>query len=405
MTGPLQGIVVLDFTERVQGPYATQMLGDLGADVIKVERHEALTPDGRSDERYAGADGERPTSLYRATFLANNRNKRSITLDLKSSRGREVAQALVAKADVVYENFRPGTMSRLGLGYDDCARINPGIVYLSASGYGDEGPYVAKPGQDVLVQALSGMGRVNESADGRPTPVGMSITDVLGGLNGAAAVLAALVHRDRTGEGQHVSVDLLGSALAAMSEHIVHFANNRPGEPVRATPMHGHGYIPPPYGFYATSDGYIALSSGRQISEICELIGLPDLTEDPRFDSFEKRNENRAEMERLLESALSAGTTQHWLGILEPADIFVARVNSLGEALADPQVVATERLQTVEGPDGPLTLVSSPLRFSRSAPSPASAPPEHGQHTAEILAELGLPADHLSTHSPEGALT
>lgn len=405
MTGPLNGIVVLDFTERVQGPYATQMLGDLGADVIKVERREALTPDGRSDERYAIGDGARPTSLYRATFLANNRNKRSITLDLKSERGREVAAALVARADVVYENFRPGAMARLGLDYESCARINPGIIYLSASGYGDEGPYVGKPGQDVLVQALSGMGAMNESADGRPTPVGMSITDVLGGLNGAAAVLAAIVHRDRTGEGQRVSVDLLGSALAAMSEHIVHFANNDPGEPARATPMHGHGYIPPPYGFYATLDGYIALSSGRQIREICELIGLPDLTADPRFESFERRNANRAEMERLLEGALSTQSTEHWLAIMEPADIFVARVNSIGEALTDAQVVATGRLETVEGPDGPLTLVSSPLRFSRSVPAQAFAPPEHGRHTEEILAELGLPSDYLSVPTHEGALT
>lgn len=405
MTGPLAGIVVLDFTERVQGPYATQMLGDLGADVIKVERREAVTPDGRADERYGSHRGDRPSSLYRATFLANNRNKRSVAIDLKTPRGIEVAMALVGRADVVYENFRPGAMARLGLGYDDCARVNPGIIYLSASGYGDDGPYVAKPGQDVLVQALSGMGAMNESATGRPTPVGMSITDVLGGLNGAAAVLAALVHRDRTGEGQRVSVDLLGGALAAMSEHIVHFSNNDPGEPVRATAMHGHGYIPPPYGFYATSDGYIALSSGRQIGQICALIGLPDLTLDSRFDSFDKRNRNREEMELLLESALSRGSTQHWLELLEPADIFVARVNSLGEALVDPQVVRTGRLQQVEGPDGPLTLVSSPMRFSRSTPSAIAAPPQHGEHTAQVLAELGLPSDYLASDVPERALS
>ncbi|WP_404437127.1 CoA transferase [Microbacterium aerolatum] len=404
MTGPLDGVVVLDFTERVQGPYATQMLGDLGADVVKVERRSAVTPDGRADERYAMDGQPKPTSLYRATFLANNRNKRSIALDLKSEEGREVAQALVARADVVYENFRPGAMERLGLGYDDCALINPEIIYVSASGYGTEGPYVAKPGQDVLIQALSGMGTMNQAADGRPTPVGMSISDVLGGLNGAAAVLAAIVHRDRTGEGQRVEVDLLGSALAAMSEHIVHFANNHPGEPVRETPMHGHGYIPPPYGFYATEDGYIALSSGRQISEICALIGMPDLSLDPRFDTFDKRNENRAEMEQLLEERLRTASTNHWLSILEPADIFVAKVNSLEESLTDPQVVHTGRLQTVTGPDGPLTLVASPIRFSRFTDDRVDPPPVHGHDTADILAELGLPADFLSSATSEGAL-
>ena len=254
------------------------------------------------------------------------------------------------------------------------------------------------------MQAISGMGAINESATGRPTPVGMSITDVLGGINGAAAVLAALVHRERTGEGQQVSVDLLGAALAAMSEHIVHFMNNYPGEPVRATEMHGHGYIPPPYGFYATLDGYIALSSGRQISELCDLIGLPDLTLDSRFDSFDKRNENREELEKLLESALTRQTTQRWLDVLEPADIFVARVNSLGEAVTDPQVVSTGRLLHLDGPDGPLTVVSSPIQFSLSTPRPPTAPPKHGEHTDQILAELGLPTDYLSSHLPEGAL-
>ncbi|WP_022886772.1 CaiB/BaiF CoA transferase family protein [Glaciibacter superstes] len=401
-SGALAGIVVLDFTERVQGPYATQMLGDLGADVIKIERERALTPDGRADERYADEEEGRPGTLYRATFLANNRNKRSVALDLKTARGIEVARSLAAKADVVYENFRPGVMDRLGLGYADCVQLNPEIIYVSASGYGAEGPYADKPGQDVLVQAIAGMGAMNESASGRPTPIGMSITDVLGGINGAAAVLAALVHRERTGEGQQVAVDLLGSALAALGEHAVHLLNNNVGEPVRGTVMHGHGYIPPPYGFYATADGYIALSSGRDIPGLCELIGLPDLTVDPRFESFDKRNANRAEMEELLESALKARSTQEWLDILEPADIFVARVNSLGEALDDPQVRATGRVQTLDAPDGPLHLIAPPTRFSRTPALIRTVPPRHGEHTMDVLAELGLALDYLSPRKPEG---
>jgi succinate--hydroxymethylglutarate CoA-transferase len=403
IAGALDGIVVLDFTERVQGPYATQMLGDLGADVIKVEREQALTPDGRADERYADDEGHRPASLYRATFLANNRNKRSVALDLKSREGLEVARALAAKADVVYENFRPGVMDRLGLGYADCSAVNPAVIYVSATGYGDDGPYAGKPGQDVLVQAIAGMGAVNESATGRPTPIGMSITDVLGGINGAAAVLAALVHRERTGEGQKIAVDLLGSALAALGEHAVHLLNNDAGDPVRGTVMHGHGYIPPPYGFYATADGYIALSSGRQIPRLCALIGLPDLTLDPRFDSFDKRNTNRAAMENLLESALKQRSTREWLDLLEPADIFVARVNSLGEALNDPQVRATGRVQTVAAPDGPLHLIAPPARFSRTPALIRTVPPRHGEHTGDVLAELGLSRDHLSARKTEGA--
>lgn len=390
MTGPLAGVVVVDFTERVQGPYATQMLGDFGADVIKVERPVAVTPDGRADERYRTGAGPAPDSLYRATFLANNRNKRSFAVDLKSSDGLAAMRTLVRSADVVYENFRPGVMDRLGLGYAQCRDLNPGIVYVSASGYGPDGPRVNKPGQDVLVQAMSGIGVINESAAGRPTPIGMSITDVLGGLNGAAATLAALLHRERTGEGQQVWVDLLGGAFAALGEHLVHMLNNGAGEPVRATPMHGHGYIPPPYGFYATKDGYLALSSGRQVREICELLGLPDLSCDPRFDTYAKRGRNQAEFEAILEEALRERTTDDWLAVMEPADIFAARVCSLRDAVDDPQAVATGRIVSVDGPDGPLRLVAPAARFARTPAHIRLAPPRHGEHTSQITREFGL---------------
>ena len=229
--GPLAGIRVLDFTERMQGPYGTQILADFGADVLKVERAQALTPDGRPDERYGsrflyGKDPE-DSRFYTAGFLAANRNKRSIALDLKSAGGREVARRLVAVCDVVYENFRPGVMGRLGLGYEACREINPSIVYASASGYGQSGPYVALPGQDILAQAVGGFGAMNSDAQSRPVPVGMSITDVMGGMNGAIGVLAALVHRALTGEGQQVAVSLLESAVAAQSEQAVHYPEHR----------------------------------------------------------------------------------------------------------------------------------------------------------------------------------
>jgi crotonobetainyl-CoA:carnitine CoA-transferase CaiB-like acyl-CoA transferase len=241
----------------------------------------------------------------------------------------------------------------------------------------------------VLIQAMSGLGVINEAADGRPTPIGMSISDVLGGLNGAAATLAALVHRQRTGEGQQVWVDLLGSTFAALGEHLVHMLNNGSDEPSRVTPMHGHGYIPPPYGFYGTKDGYLALSSGRQVREICAIVGLPDLSVDPRFDTFRKRSANQAELEALLEGALRARTTDEWLEVMEPADIFAARVNTLRDAVADPQVIATGRVATVNSPDGPLCLIAPPARFDRTPLEIRLAPPRHGEHTAEILRALG----------------
>jgi crotonobetainyl-CoA:carnitine CoA-transferase CaiB-like acyl-CoA transferase len=391
---------VLDFTERMQGPYATQMLGDLGAEVVKVERRSSLTPDGRPDERYGAhqAYGQSPedASFYTAGFLSANRNKLSVTVDLKNEAGKGVVRRLVASCDVVYENFRPGVMSRLGFGYEQCARINPSVVYASASGYGSDGPYVSRPGQDVLAQALGGFGAINVSAEGRPTPVGMSITDVMGGMNGAFAVVAALYHRVVTGQGQQVSVNLLDSAVAAQSEQAVHFMNTGVGEPVRGTVMHAHPYIPPPYGFYATKDGYLALSSGRQVSQLSRLLGLPDLTVDPRFDDVWKRDRNRVELEQVIEDALRQRTSAEWLELMRAEDMYVAPVQSFAEVFADPQVLHNQMVVTVESPVGPIKLVGPAFKLSRTPATVRSAPPLHGQHTDQVLQSVGYTTDDIA---------
>jgi crotonobetainyl-CoA:carnitine CoA-transferase CaiB-like acyl-CoA transferase len=388
MTGALAGVTVIDFTERVQGPHATQILGDLGADVVKIERVEALTPDGRPDERY-GVSSENGT-LYRATFLANNRNKRSLAVNIKDPDGRALVLDLIARADMVYENFRPGVMDRLGLGFDACREVNPRIIYVSATGYGDDGPYQTYPGQDLLAQAVSGMGQMNCAPDGRPLPVGMSITDVLGGMYGAVGALAALVHQRNTGEGQRVSVDLVSAALAAQAEHLVHFMNSDVGEPRRVTPQHAHGYIPPPYGFYRTKDGYLALSSGRQITQLCEILDIPDLSLDPRFDTFDKRLANRAEFETILERALATRSTEQWLEVMIPRGIFAQRVNTFAEALADPQIQHRHLAQRVRHSRGEVRLVGSPVSLSRTPTDVRLAPPDHGEHTRSILASLNV---------------
>jgi succinate---hydroxymethylglutarate CoA-transferase len=406
--GPLWGVRVLDFTERMQGPYGTQILGDLGAEVVKVERRQALTPDGRPDERYGEhgqygrSDGD--STFYPAGFLSANRNKLSVTVDLKHERGKEVVRRLVAASDVVYENFRPGVMERLGFGYEQCAELNPSIVYASASGYGPDGPYRQRPGQDVLAQALGGFGAINVSAQGRPTPVGMSITDVMGGMNGGIAVLAALYHRQVTGEGQHVRVNLLDTAVAAQSEQAVHFMNTSVGEPVRGTVMHAHPYIPPPYGFYATKDGYLALSSGRQVSQLSRLLGIEDMTEDPRFDGYWQRDRNRAEMEELIEQALQAKTTAEWLELMHAEDIYVAPVQSFAEVFADPQVLHNQMVVSVDSPIGPLKLVGPAFKLSKTPASVRTAPPTHGQHTDQVLTSAGYTAEEISTLRDQGAI-
>jgi crotonobetainyl-CoA:carnitine CoA-transferase CaiB-like acyl-CoA transferase len=403
----LAGIRVLDFTERMQGPYGTQMLSDLGAEIIKVERVQSLTPDGRPDERY-GSNGqygrtEEDSTFYPAGFLAANRNKKSVTIDLKSPEGKEVVRRLVEKVDVVYENFRPGVMERLGIGYDDCRAINPSIIYASASGYGPDGPYARKPGQDVLAQAVGGFGAINASGDGRPTAVGMSITDVMGGMNGAFAVLAALFHRERTGEGQRVGVCLLDSAIAAQSEQAVHFLNTQVGEPDRGTPMHAHPYIPPPYGFYATKDGYLALSSGRQIPQLARILDAPELL-DSRFEGYWGRARNRVEMEELIEARLRTRTSAEWLEVMEAEDLFVAPVKTFAETFTDPQVVHNGMVVSVDSPIGELKLIGPAFKLSATPARVRTAPPTHGQHTDEILGFAGYTPGEIAGLREAGAV-
>jgi crotonobetainyl-CoA:carnitine CoA-transferase CaiB-like acyl-CoA transferase len=281
-------------------------------------------------------------------------------------------------------------MERLGLGYEQCAAINPAVVYASATGYGPEGPYDRRRGQDILAQAIGGMAAVNAPGRGRPLAVGVPIADVLGGMNGAMAVMAALLHREKTGEGQHVSVNLLDSVLAAQSEEALLFLNSDTGEPDRETPAHAHPYIPPPYGLYATADGYIALPSGAQLSELCAILGLPDLAADPRFATSRSRNRHRDEFEALIEEALAHRTTAEWVEALLASDIYTAPVNGLGEALTDPQVEHNQMVLEVGSPGGPLRMVACPLRFSRTPARVRTAPPLLGEHTAEILELAGF---------------
>lgn len=408
-SGPLVGIRILDFTERMQGPYGTQILADFGADVLKVERAKALTPDGRPDERYGsrmryGQDPE-DSRFYTAGFLAANRNKRSIAIDLKSARGLEVARRLVGVCDVVYENFRPGVMDRLGLGYEACREINPSVIYASASGYGQSGPYVDMPGQDILAQAVAGFGAMNADAEGRPVPVGMSITDVMGGMNGAIGVLAALVHRALTGEGQRVAVSLLESGIAAQSEQAVHFLNTRAGEMRRRTPGHGLAYIPAPYGFYATKDGHIALSSGRQLAQYSRILGIPDLSQDERFNEYWAREKNREEFVAIVEGALQQKTTDEWVALMRAEDLFCAPVNTFAQAFADPQVRHTEMVVDIDSPIGPLRLIGVPWKLSRTPAGIRRPPPLHGQHFEEILELAGYSPQEMEALVECGAVT
>ena len=397
--GPLTGIRVLDFTERMQGPYATQMLADMGADVVKVERRVAITPDGRVDDRY-GANGrygrdQDDSTIYAAGFLANNRNKRSLTVDLKTTAGQAMIHRLLPKFDIVYENFRPGVMDRLNLGYERCRELNPKIIYVSATGYGPDGPHAQKPGQDVLIEARTGWGEMN-SVDGKPVPVATAIADTLGAMNGAFGAVCAIVHALRTGEGQRVRTSLYESAIAGMAEWGFHYLNSPQGAPRRPRPGHASPYTPPPYGFYATKDGHIALSSGRQIGKLSRILGIDDLSQDDRFATYWARYENREEFAAIIENALSARTTAEWVELMEAEDMFVAPVNTMDEAFADPAVTDAEMVVELDTPAGPLKFFGVPYKLDRTPASVRTPPPLHGEHTDQVLAEAGFSEDEIA---------
>lgn len=393
MALPLDGIRILDFTIMMQGPHATMMLGDLGAEIFKVERPARLGgPSGRADERYGGHGGygknPQENTWYASSFLAHNRNKKSITVDLKNPEGRAIIRRLVERCDVVYENFRPGALDRLGLGYEECRRVNPSIVYASATGYGPDGPYVHLPGQDLLAQALSGIDVMNAPAGGRPTPVAISLSDTLGAIYGAYGVLGALFHRQRTGEGQRVNVCLLDSSIAALSEMAVHFLNTR-AEPERGSAMHACPFIPTPYGVYKTKDGYLTVSGSQTVPKLSAVLGLPNLAEDPRFDTFWKRVHNRAAMDAVIEEALQQKTTAEWMELMAKADLWASPVNTFPQAFSDPQVLHNEMVLTVDSPVGPLKMPGFPYKLSTTPAQVRMPPPQLGQHTDEILRFAG----------------
>ncbi|WLW58315.1 CaiB/BaiF CoA transferase family protein [Streptomyces sp. YU58] len=372
---------IADFSRILAGPYATMLLADLGADVVKVER-PGTGDDTRAWHPPADHDG---TSTY---FLSVNRNKRSLTLDLSTEVGREQARALVAGADVVVENFRPGTMERLGLGHQELRARHPRLVYCSISGFGS-GAGAAIPGYDLLVQALGGLMSVTGTADGEPVKAGVALVDVITGLHASLGILAALRHRDATGQGQRVEVNLLGSLLSAMVNQASAFAvaGVVPGRLGNAHPSIA------PYETFPTADRPIALAVGndKQFAALAEILGEPGLAADDRFRTNTDRVAHRTELREILTRLLGSRGADHWSTVLLAAGVPAGPVNGLDEAFAFARRLGLPGIVEIpaEAADGdhlgPSRQVAHPIALSATPARYLLPPPSLGRHTDEIL--------------------
>ncbi len=382
MPAALQGIRVLDMTIWQQGTAASVMLADLGADVIKIEEPNAGDP-GRALWRVEQAGG---MSAY---FQALNRGKRSIGLDLKRPEGRDIVRRLARTADVFLTNFRPGVCERLGLGYVDLSKVSPRIIYARASGYGPEGPDARQGSFDILGQARGGLVSVTGDPDGYPMPAGVPLADQTGGILAAFGIMTALLHRERTGEGQQVDVSLLGSVMALQSFNITAYMLS--GELRKRFPRGG---ITPFWNVYKGSDGKffaIAMLLNRGWGATCAVIGRPELEHDERFAHFRDRvATNAAQLIEEFDIAFAQRPADEWVAKLNEEGVFAARVNDYSDLPNDPQVRANNYIVDVPREDGPpIPMVPTPVQLSKTPAHIRSVAPELGQHTEEVLLEAG----------------
>jgi crotonobetainyl-CoA:carnitine CoA-transferase CaiB-like acyl-CoA transferase len=379
MDGPLSGIRVLDLSRVLAGPFCTMILGDLGAEVIKIER-----PDGGDDTREWGPPFAAGESAY---YLAVNRNKKSVLADLKSPTGRAVVTALAAKSDVVIENFRVGVAEKLGLGYAQLSAANRGLIYCSVTGYGCTGPYRELPGYDFIIQAMSGLMSITGERQGEPMKLGVATVDLTTGLYAAVAILAALRRKEASGEGQHVDLSLMDSALSWLANVGENYLVS--GE-VSGRFGNAHASIVP-YQVFRASDGFLAVGIGndKQYRRFCEIAGAPELASDERFATNPARVRNRETLVPLLEQVFVARETRYWIDRLWKEGIPAGPINTVDRALDDPHAAAREMVVSMPHPAaGSVRLIGSPMKFSATPVAYRRPPPLLGEHTESVLREL-----------------
>ena len=375
---PLNGIHVLDLSRVLAGPYCTMVLGDLGAEVIKVE-----APEG-DETRGWGPPFVGNESAY---YLCVNRNKRSMILDFKAQESRDILQELIKRSDVLVQNFRPGTLARFSVDFESASAINPNLIYCSISGFGQNGPLRDRPGYDFMIQALGGLMSITGESDGEPIKVGVAVADLFAGQNAAIAILAALQARAQTGKGQHLDISLFDSQLGMLANIASNYliSGNLPKRYGNA-----HANIVPYQSFQATDTWFVlAVGNDQQFERLCGVIGNLDLAHNPRFDSNAERVKNREELINLLKPAFLRKAANEWLSALEAAGIPCGPINTLDKVFSMPQVEAREMLIHMQHAEiGDLKLVGSPLKFSETPVDYKLAPPRLGEHTEEVLKKL-----------------
>ena len=399
MSQSLRGIRVLDLTNVLAGPFACHQLAHMGADVIKVE-----TRQGGDLARQLGADPELNKRFMGVSFLAQNPGKRSITVDFKHPSGKEVFRRLVRTADVVVENFRPGVMNRLGLGYESLLQENPKLIYCAISGFGQDGPLRDLPAYDQIIQGMSGVMSITGAPENAPYRVGYPMADTIGGITAAFAVAAALADRNRT-SGTFIDVSMLEADMATMgwavSNHLI--AGREP------KPMGNENVTASPSGTFQTQDGLLNIAANKQeqFEAVCHVVGLPQLIADERFHERQSRLQNRAELKALLEEAMSTKTTEEWWKLFNRAGVPAGPVYSVPQALDHPQVATRGMVGTFENAPGvgrDIRLVRTGFKVNGETPRVYTPPPALGQHADEILADLGYSAEEIDALREEKAV-
>lgn len=387
MSQPLDGITIVDLTAAMAGPYCTQLLADFGADVLKIE------PPGRGDMlRDFGPPYLKGESPY---YLLNNRNKRSMTLDIRTDRGREVLTKLVTDADILVENYRPNVKKKLKIDYESLKQINPRLIYCSISGYGQTGPYADRPGFDPIAQGMSGLSSITGWKHTGPARVGVAIGDSLGGIFGMYGILLALVERERSGQGQQVETSILEGLIAILGfQAAKYFAT---GE--RPEPQGNDHAMMSPYGTFKTKDAYMNIAAGNQAmwERLAKAVGLEDLIKDERFLTVADRVLNRTELTRSLEEKLTEKTSKEWEEVLDQAGVANGPILHIDEVFRDPQVLHQEMLLEQDHPTiGKIKTIGFPTKLRRTPAKLRLSPPLMGEHTEEVLTGLGYSGEEIN---------